>query len=294
MIRETDFRGQKAFVLENEQVRVTVLKGFGAKIASFVYKPKNFEALHQAVLPYVKPSTAEFERFDTAGIDDCFPTIDACTVAVGEQSYLLPDHGEIWYSDVELRAEGETLVASLILKTMPFRFERRMHLEAEQLVLSYKIENLSETRLPYLFALHGLAKLSEGVELRLPAEEFQNVREGEEAVFAKLKPLELDSYPKQSMVKFYASTPLSEARAEVIYPKEQMVLAYEWTLEENPYLGVWVTTGGFKNERNVAVEPCSGFYDSLERALNLKKVCYCEGKSERSWKIALSLSEKRE
>lgn len=54
-------------------------------------------------------------------------------------------------------------------------------------------------------------------------------------------------------------------------------------------MGVWLTTGGFKNEKNVAIEPCNGYYDSLEKAYENGKVDYVEGSSENKWNILIDI-----
>ena len=40
----------------------------------------------------------------------------------------------------------------------------------------------------------------------------------------------------------------------------------EYDAEKLPYLGVWITAGGFQGDYNCALEPTNGFYDSISKA----------------------------
>lgn len=39
-----------------------------------------------------------------------------------------------------------------------------------------------------------------------------------------------------------------------------------YDVKKLPYLGVWVTAGGFEGDYNCALEPSDGFYDSVRKA----------------------------
>lgn len=50
------------------------------------------------------------------------------------------------------------------------------------------------------------------------------------------------------------------------YPAEGMAVVLTYDPAQLPYLGFWVTAGGFKGEYNCALEPSTGWYDSVDCA----------------------------
>ncbi len=59
----------------------------------------------------------------------------------------------------------------------------------------------------------------------------------------------------------------------------------------HPYLGVWITKGGFKGEYNCALEPSNGFYDSLALAYENKKIPLLKARGEDQWTIFIQIKE---
>lgn len=311
-IKDDRHLGEDVYLLENEYLKVRVLKRFGAKVASIYHKPMGFEFLHQPTKNlYDKPLYVEkdgkpgidFSHYDTSGLDECFPTIDACTYATEKNTYFLPDHGELWYSEAnqsieayelpkgvgrELEEEEEqyALVSSFTTKSMPFSFKRALVLQEANLILDYEVENLGEEPLPFLWALHGLATLDRDMELVLPEGSLQNVM-NENYDFDAFDKLLLEEYPKNAMVKFYLEHPVDAGKASLLYPRQNLRVNYKWKAKDLPYLGVWVTTGGFKKEKNLALEPCTGFYDSVERAVEEEKISVLKPKEKKKWSVVL-------
>ena len=50
------------------------------------------------------------------------------------------------------------------------------------------------------------------------------------------------------------------------YPSRRMFCMLHYDVKKLPYLGVWVTAGGFEGDYNCALEPSDGFYDSVRKA----------------------------
>lgn len=315
-IREDKYLNAEAYILENQYMKIAVLKDLGAKIASIFHKPVGFELLAQPSKSYydfvedgdlenpeLLARQIDFAKFDTSGLDDCFPTIDACTY----EEYYLPDHGELWYSkprfdlyswefprhlhkDIADDEEITALRACFGCYSLPFSFQRSLILKDECLYLDYEICNNSQEKLPYLWALHGLFSYDKNLELVLPEGELVNVRQNcpeDTYDFSSFDKCDLSQYPSKAMVKFYMEHPVDNGRAELLYKKQNLRVIYNWKARKNPYLGVWVTTGGFKGENNVAVEPCSGYYDSLRRAVELDKSSYLEAGEKAKWLVEL-------
>ncbi len=47
-----------------------------------------------------------------------------------------------------------------------------------------------------------------------------------------------------------------------------------WDKDKLPYLGFWITDGGFRGDYNCALEPSTGYYDSIDIATKNGKVSY--------------------
>ena len=282
-------------VLETDTVRAVVLPELGAKIGSFVWKQNNFEVLAQpAKLPYRKAHYgADFSAYDTSGLDDCLPTIDSCTLP--DSGQRLPDHGEVWAREwtvktVDTADSCPSACLSVDLQSVPLHFEKEISLKDSTLHLKYTLTNEGEQSQPWLWALHDLTRWEEDLWLELPhsAEDMENVQEEEPAVFDKTR---ASQYPNNSTFKWYYPYPVRKGQVSVHYPSQGMKYTISYDETFLPYLGLWVTTGGFKGEKNFALEPCNGYYDSLCRAVENNTAMYLEAKQTVRWEVFLKLEE---
>lgn len=66
-------------------------------------------------------------------------------------------------------------------------------------------------------------------------------------------------------------------------------LLYTIKFKNIPYVGIWKNEGGFKEEYNCAIEPCNGFYDSLEVAKKYEKYLTFKPNEEKKWFILITL-----
>lgn len=278
---------EDAFLLANNKLRVKVLKNFGAKIASIYSVEKDFEFLFQPTkgeyeVPVLKDA---FEKYDTSGADDMLPTIDECFYP---NSYIkLPDHGDVWAQKWNYEIEGDKLVAWVRSDSLKLVLKRTMYLEDNTLVLDYSLKNNTQQKHYYLWAFHGLMNFDETTKMYFDfGGDVENVKEGSEYNFDYKN---LGEYPDKSSNKFYFKDEISNGSCGLIYEKEGLKLHYEFDTDINKYLGVWVTKGGFKNEYNVAIEPASGYYDSLERAFLNNKVSSIEPGEELNWSLKLRI-----
>jgi galactose mutarotase-like enzyme len=63
-------------------------------------------------------------------------------------------------------------------------------------------------------------------------------------------------------------TPIDQAR--LVRP-DGSALALRWS-DGAPYLGIWFDGGAYSAEPVIAIEPSTGYYDSLERAIRHGRV----------------------
>jgi hypothetical protein len=77
---------------------------------------------------------------------------------------------------------------------------------------------------------------------------------------------------------------------EMNYQTSKKILySIDFPKEKLPYLGFWVTEGGFRGDYNCALEPTNGYYDDIDIAKNNNKLKILEPKEELNFYIRLQL-----
>lgn len=221
-----------------------------------------------------------FEASPHLGLDECIPTIAPCTW----QGRDLPDHGEIWNQPwmLDVEALNQGIVALVVnLPITPLRLERRISLRGPCIRFDYRVVNLSAQPEKFLWAMHPLFTLHAGDTLQLPADVAAIKLEcaGGQAVsgcgeiwswpepFAGVR---MDRLELPDMVAGYlkAFAKLREGEVRFRNPAKQASLTIRWDTAINPYLGIWLTRGGYHGWHHVALEPTNCSCDSLAVAVN--------------------------
>lgn len=212
------------------------------------------------------------------------PTIDACSHPV--TGTALPDHGEVWARSWSAEETEAGLVTRVELATLPLACERTVSVRGHSVHLSYRLTNLSDEPVAYLWALHGLNFFDEHTKLVLPAGEIENVMSAEVYDFDYTK---LSEYPDGCAYKFYLKEPVEEGICAIHYVKQGLSYEIRFDTQKAPYLGVWITKGGFKDEYNVALEPATGYYDDLGRAYENNRYTKIPPNAQVCWDIELRI-----
>lgn len=253
----------KTITLLNDQISLEMSEDFGGKLVS-IKDDTGFEFLFQSpVETYRTPKQGEaFADYDPSGLDECFPTIDECQFA----DIHYPDHGDIWPVAWVHKKKDGILRSKVHSQSTGLLFRRQIQLVENTIHLEYSVENPSDSEKYYLRAQHGLLDLKEDMQLLLPYPQSSalNVIDGEDYPFDITA---LSKYPEGDCYKFYNRFPLEGGSCEVLYPLHNRSLRFKFDPEKLPYLGVWITTGGFHGHRNLAIEPSNGFYDAVDRAV---------------------------
>lgn len=269
MVSTTEWHGERAVVLQNDNVLAVVLPKHGGKIASLYHKQKEFELLFQNPHPTFQKAAlgADFSRFEACGFDDAFPTIDACTVSVGGSDILYPDHGEIWSASFPCTVKEESALLAYGSEILPCQYEKRVVLQENGVECRYRIQNTGDFAFPYLWACHCLVNCEDGMELLYPGHlgGVVNVLEspllGEEGCCWPLSE-KFTGLPGQPMTKYYADGKVLEGKCGYVYPKHGLTAVMEFDPIRLPYLGFWCTEGGYRGDCNCAFEPATGYYDN--------------------------------
>jgi len=280
------YKNIKCYYVENEIIKLAVLPELGAKIASLVYKPQNFEVLFQPTqgMYQIPEYGSDFPRYDTSGVDEMFPTIDPCKYPYASSYFgtKLPDHGELWTLPWTVTEADEYLTTNVQGVALPYTISRKISLDDHAIQLDYEVANIGDELIHGLWAFHGLTACDEWTRLILPqGQGVINVQDstilgpagtshsfpitiGQDGKEYHLNHVEPQS--NGTTKKIYVEGPVSEGQTALTLNQGQLLYTLLFPKEKVPYLGVWINEGGFKGEYNCALEPATGYYDSLEIA----------------------------
>lgn len=309
----TSWYGHKAWALENDTIRTVVVPDLGAKLVSLLDKRTQREWLvGPGDRPLEKvPYGASFVDQDMSGWDEMFPTIVACSYpAPGEKRGTpLPDHGEVWsLSWFNEQSRPDALRLSVEGKALRYRLTRTLtYSSADTLRMRYELQNLETESMPFMWAAHPQFQYGAEAQIRLPAQvkEVCNTLPAEwgwgepetrfdwpEALRVGGRRVRIDQVgpaSKNQARKFFVPPEISVGWAGLIQRPQGDWLRLDWDPRETPYLGLWVDEGKISHEAVAALEPMTGYYDSLAVAWEKQLVAMIEPGESRSWTLAVCL-----
>lgn len=241
-----------------------------------------------------------FLAHDLSGWDEMFPTIDPCPSPFDPHTYL-PDHGEVWSLPWALAAHfDDELVLRVDGRSLPYSLTRSAQLSGERLRLNYTVENKGDQPLPFLWAAHPLFNTTTETRIGLPAGITQIVNaadhprlgsrdqrfnwtqttlpDGSTQYFDRVGAHSLRDYRK-----FYALPNQPVNNAWLWQPEIKRGLQLRWDEQTAPYLGIWVDEGMYTRTSTAALEPSSGFYDSLTLAQQNQRTSILPPHGKQQW-----------
>jgi hypothetical protein len=303
-------------------LEVALLPEVGGKIIS-LRSATGREWLWQTRRPYRRPVYgAPFADYDISGFDECFPGI-----AEGPypdrpwQGTTIPDHGELWTLPWATALEQDTLALTVHGLRFPYRLEKRLTLDpgAAALRIDYQLTNLSPFPLRYLWSAHPLLAarpgmrvlLPEGVDVRVDWSKhdrlgpFGATHRWPHGQLAAGGVTALDLLPAASATtadKLYTGRlPLTAAAGWCALhdPATREHLAFRFDPRRVPYIGVWLNMAGWPLQPhgaegpcyNVALEPCSGFPDRLDRAVARDEAATLAANATEQWTLRLEAGQ---
>lgn len=314
-ISEVTWHGQMALKLENATLEVVVVPEMGAKIVSLFDKRNQVEWLAGPGERPFEPASygAVFTDQDMSGWDEMFPTINACTVfdPISGQEILLPDHGEVWAIPWHRQqADKPTLSFSVEGRALPYTLSRKIEIYSETILkFSYRATNHSDASISTLWAAHPQFLSGSKAKVILPSEISQvcNVLPVEFG-WGKLEELvpwpgttpadgnhvRLDSVGgpelKQAR-KFYVPPEKKAAWITIIREPSQDWISLSWNPSEILYLGLWIDEGYISADSVIAPEPATGFYDSLNLAIDKGRQMIIEPGKTVAWSLLVHLGD---
>lgn len=241
---------------------------------------------------------ASFHEADICGWDEMMPTIDACALSTATGDVELPDHGEVWSVPWEVISRDDEHVSLAVTgRALPYRFERTLRLVGEShLRLDYRLETSASESFPVLWAAHPYVRWLPGCRIEVPSsiERVVDVHpspQGEVAWDGSLASF-LDHAPEGQGRKVWCLP--DDRPAEVgVQDADGGALWVTWDPDEVPYLGIWFDARAVSSSRAVAIEPATGYYDDLARAVQLGRAPVVAPHAPLTWSLDLSIRPPR-
>lgn len=310
MIYKNTFKNMNSITLENNELKIAVIPSLGGKLVSLYNKLSKFELLFQnKENEYKKPElNSDFASFDASGFDDAFPTIDSSKVQYEGKEILYPDHGEIWSSSFDYRIIDGYLELACSSSILPYTYKKLIHLENDTVKIKYNIVNKSNSPFPCIWAMHCLVNCSEDIEISFPKNTTEIINVHDSDILGKKnlihsypitktldnKDYRLDRIGSSSLnktEKYYVNGIVNEGECSIYYPGNSSLFTINFDKDKLPYLGFWVTEGGFRSDYNCALEPTNSFYDDIDTAKSNNKLYYLKPTEPLNFEISLQLKK---
>jgi hypothetical protein len=312
-ISYTSYKDQSAVTIETGQLLAQFLPGIGSKLASLVYRPRNFELLVQRPDPTyrLQPFDGNYVAGECSGMDDMFPTIDPCYYdRFPWEGVKMADHGEVWSLKWEHAIDDDRLYFATYGVRFPYKLEKWVSFAAENILrLDYRLTNLSEFNFDFLWAAHMMINLEEGVELVLPpdvktiahtfsmdapfgqyGDEYDwpvaMLPDGSQYDLRKLRP----KSTKQAY-KYYLKGRIPEGWCGLRYPRSNFSMALSFPTSRVPHLGVLPNESGWQDLYNIFLEPCTATFDRPDVARYRKEGSTISAHSVLNWHLNITLAE---
>lgn len=268
----------EALCLENEVLSVRILPGHGGKVASIYSKREQFDLLYQPLHGYpALQAGMPFSAGDASGLDDVFPSMgEVYRGALAERPLVLPDHGEIWTA--AMAVEDASSHAAVLLaqgKVLPYAYRKHIQLDGRTLKLQIHIRNTGDRPLPLMWVCHCLMRLEKDTWFDFP-KECRRIFCLPGCTYPSASALETaidhpayrfhHAPPEGRMMMFYFRDPAVIGHCTAHYPASGMKAEMRFDTDSLPWLGFWITTGGYRGEKNFAFEPASAYYDTWTEA----------------------------
>lgn len=300
--------------LENDHLKIVFLPQIGGKMIKFINKKTgtNFLLEPQNKNKNYKPAYhgAPFHNYDVSGFDECFPTIEACTIKTKYGSEILfPDHGQLWSKSWQYSiTEDDTFIRTAKGINWNYAFSKKVHLEENKFIIEYLVQNNEDEPLPYIWAAHPLLNVAPGDEIYL-TDEIQNVLlywSNDPTLGAKGKELEwplIDGKNDYSIiphrefgkaVKLFSGKLNESVWATLHKPKNKESFLITFDSSEIPFLGIWLCYGGWPESIKdkhftIALEPTNVPGDCLADAIKENKCGVLLPQQISEWRVEFSI-----
>ncbi len=292
--------------IENPHIRVMVDPTHGGRIDS-IRTPddaKDWIYASSDAGAQASPTGTDYDDLWAGGFEELFPS-DAPGMFEGR---ALPDHGELWNSQLEVRDQDDLSVDMVLhCRSVPARFEKRISIEPDsaRVSIAYGISNLGDQPLHYLFKLHAAMRVAGGDELLLPGGNVTRVS----AEFSRLmgapdgaewpivagvgdEPTDLSIVPERSAdgQEFVYVSGLPAGWCGLRRPSEGRQFVMRYSLDDFPHCWLFMALGGWRDHYTVVLEPCTNIPKDLAAAKRAGTCAVLSPGASRSYSVSIDIS----
>lgn len=262
--------------LRSRSLEVEVLPEVGGKIAQIRDLVDNRLWLVPPQIPYrTLVQGTDWTDYDTSGMDDCFPNVDVCRYPSPPWAGApLPQLGEWVYGSWEVVDHASEAVTMMRTGTrLPYRTLKTVRVADHAVTVAYRVENLSDSAIEYIWSAHPLLTVGSRFELRLFSSNLSFVTyppDGSVYQWPLYGHIDLsrDWIDRGRTLKIFLCG-MTQGRCELSL--DDAVIEFDCDLSPPLFLGVWFNHFGFPaNDRPafrcIAVEPCTSPTDVLGSA----------------------------
>ncbi|MGI6667999.1 MAG: DUF5107 domain-containing protein [Acetivibrionales bacterium] len=314
-VYDSTYKDQKAVALESKTLKVKFLPELGGKMASLVYKESSREFLVQTENPQYKilQYDGDYVAAECSGFDDMFPTIDSFYYHdYPWQGIRVPDHGEVCGLKWDYSIQQDCLYMCVFGVRFPYKFEKWVSFKSDnQLDINYRVTNLSNYDMDFIWAAHVMLCSEEGGQILVPYKEGQAVScvfstdkgfgtYGEEMLWPEarrkdgaVQKIDITSVKGENgnNYKFYFKDKMPEGWCGYRYRSDNTTLIMSFPEDKVPYLGIWVNEGSFHGFNNLALEPCTGSFDRPDLAKMHSQYSVLNAKGEYRWHLTFCIKQ---
>ena len=284
-MRSGTWCGESVLQVDGEGWSVQVSPIRGGKIVSLQHG--GIEWVAQPVVPLPPPARpgSTFAEREMCGWDECAPSIDACEV----DGAPVPDHGDLWTERWWL--DGEWLRA--VGPSLGYEIARRVVADGPAVRFEYRARATGSKPVPFLWAAHPQFGAPPGsvLEVATDATTALDVM-ARPAVPVALEPATcaIDTVAPGGCRKLYLEPGASASSVRLRRP-EGASLTMTWDLDAAPYVGLWFDRGAYSHGDVVAIEPSTGFYDSVASAVGNGHVATLQPGADFTWWCQVSFCD---
>ncbi len=279
---DVEWRGMPAARYSAGGTAVVVVPARGGKISS-LRMADGWEWLAQGDGRAPAPAPASFESAEMCGWDECAPTIERSRTARGT---IAGDHGDAWCLPWQEVASDRLAVT---LASVDVRFERAIAISADGTVtLSYRVTAGSEPA-ALLWAAHPLFRVGPRDRIVIDAQAPLWAVSGEQARREDRDPdASLNARRSRGDIAKFYTDPVENPRWARIDRHGGRGLRISWRGSAIRTVGVWIDRARIATENVVALEPATGWYDSLERAVRRRVVLTLATGESQEWSVEIA------
>jgi hypothetical protein len=279
--------GEPVLQVDGDGWRAQISPNRGGKIVSL--RHAGLEWLAQPALPLPPPARPgdAFVQAEMCGWDECAPSIVACETDGGS----VPDHGDLWTE--RWAVDGEWLTATGW--SLGYEIARRVVPGGPSVLIEYRARTTGPREIPFLWAAHPqlLAPPGSVLEVVTDATRALDVM-ASPAAPVPLDPAacSIDTVAPGGCRKLYLEPAASVSAVRLHRPTGDS-LTMTWDQGAAPYVGLWFDRGAYSRGDVVAIEPSTGFYDSVASAAGNRLVATLRPGAELTWWCQVSFGDQR-